>query len=625
MKEITNILSKLESHVQAGTFEQLESDKIELKSLAEGTDWTELYKSVCAFLNTEGGIVIVGVKEKNRKYFFTKYKGEQGEEDKLRDLVNQFTDEQGNKLKLTEQFPAPEIVDFMDGRLCIIYIEKLPEDRKYVFFKGTAYTRTLTGDDKISLSQIEEHREYKEELTSAKELTLVKEATLENLDVEKLNEYISLLNREVKVESLKPDIYASKSFLTRKGMIRTDQPTLLGMLVCGTHIYDWVQGRCQVDAYVDSPIQVAQSKQVIKDNIFRLMENAVGFVYKNIQIGVSYEKGGAPLPEYPEKLIRETVNNALAHRDYGSDGFVNIIIKPNEHIEIRNPGKFRQQQILRIDESVQNIRLNRIIPVAKARNPKLADILKTYDRWEGRGIGMASLTNACLENQINVPYYILRPDTISLFIPKGKILDDNAEMWLDSFAGYIRKKNNNRPLSEEERIVLTYFYKSERLNREEKFTVLLTPDNNHFSVIADLQEKGLVFRLPHESVYPILLIDRQLLKTDFSDELRAFFGPAYDDLGLDYQDALNVVWLFNKFSSKEKQVSANLIGTYLFFRKNTFMASPRVYDDFRRKFRNIVNRLESYKFLVRKNGNKPDFEANAGFRESPLTKDWVKK
>lgn len=624
MKEITNILSKLESHIQAGTFEQLESDKIELKSLADGTDWTELYKSVCAFLNTEGGIVIVGIKEKDRKYRFTGYKGEPAEEDKLRNLPNQFTDENGVKLNLSDQFPSPEVIDFLDGRLCVVYVEKLPEDRKYVFFKHTAYRRTLTGDDKITVQEVEEHRDYKEELASAKELTPVSEATLDNLDVEKLNEYISLLNREVKVESLKPDINSAIPFLTRKGMIRNNQPTLLGMLVCGTHLYDWVGGRCQVDAYVDSPIQVAQSKQIIKDNIFRLMESAVGFIYKNIQVGVSYEKGGSPLPEYPEKLIRETVNNALAHRDYASDGFVNLIIKPNHSIEIRNPGKFQQKQMLQIHEPAQSIRVNRIIPVAKARNPKLADILKTYDRWEGRGIGMASLTNACLENQINVPYYILRPGNVSLFIPKGKILDDTAEMWLDSFEGYIWKKNNNRKLNDEERIVLTYFYKSERLNREEKFTVLLTPDNNHFSVIADLEEKGLIFKLPTPSVFPIFLIDRQLLQTDFSNDLRVFFGPAYEGLGLDYQEALNVVWLFNNFSGKEKQVSANLIGTYLFFKKNTSISDFRVYDDFRRKFRNIVNRLESYKFLIRKSGNKPDFIVNPNFKESRLAKDWSK-
>lgn len=624
MKEVENILLKLEAHIQAGTFEQLESDKIELKSLSDGPDWTELYKSVCAFLNTEGGIVIIGIKEKERTYKLVGYRGEQSEEEKLKDLPNQFTDDEGRKMDLSDQFPAFEVKDFMGSRVCIVYVEKLPEDKKYVFYRQIAYRRTLTGDDKIRPEQIAEHREYKEELASAKEMEPVKGTTLSDLDIDKLNDYIIRLNREVKVETLKADIPQAETFLTRKGMVRNGQPTLLGMLVCGINLYDWVGGRCQVDGYVDSPIQIAQNKQVIKDNIFQLMESAVGFVYKNIQVGVSYERGGAQLPEYPEKLIRETVNNALAHRDYGVDGFVNIIIKPNHSIEIRNPGKFRQQQMLNMDNFAQNLRVKRIIPLAKARNPKLADILKTYDRWEGRGIGMASLTNACLENQINVPYYILRPDNISLFIPKGRVLDENAEMWLDSFEGYIRTKNNNRKLRDEERTVLAYFYKSEQLNREEKFTVLLTPDNNHFSVIAELERKGLIFRLEESSsIYPVFLIDRQLTQTDFSNELRETFGSAYDGLGIDYQDTLNVIWLFDKFGNRETQISANLIGMFLFFKKQSAILDTRTYDDFRRKIRRIVNRLEQYGFLVRK-GNKPDFTINLNFTNSPLSKSWSK-
>ncbi len=90
-----------------------------------------------------------------------------------------------------------------------------------------------------------------------------------------------------------------------------------------------------------------------------------------------------------------------------------------------------------------------------------------------------------------------------------------------------------RILSEEERIILTYFYKSERLNREEKFTVLLTPDNNHFAVIGDLERKGLIFRWEPECqkcAYPIFLIDRQLTQDDFSNELRETFGEQYDGL-----------------------------------------------------------------------------------------------
>jgi len=45
----------------------------------------------------------------------------------------------------------------------------------------------------------------------------------------------------------------------------------------------------------------------------------------------------------------------------------------NEYLEIRNPGQFRQEQIFIAEKP---IKIRRIIPIPKARNPNLADILK---------------------------------------------------------------------------------------------------------------------------------------------------------------------------------------------------------------------------------------------------------
>jgi ATP-dependent DNA helicase RecG len=150
--------------------------------------------------------------------------------------------------------------------------------------------------------------------------------------------------------------------------------------------------------------------------------------------------------------------------------------------------------------------VRRIIPVPKARNPKLADILKTFDRWEGRGTGMASLTNACLDNQIDVPYYLLHSESdISLHIPKGQVLDAEMLLWLESFSGYLLEKCDGIALTDEEKIVLAYFYKTEKLNKLERYTVLLTADNNHFSVITALEDKGLIFRTALSNTeYPLV-------------------------------------------------------------------------------------------------------------------------
>ena len=64
MKVIDEFLRKLESIIQSGSYEHVENDKIELKDNShEASDWTEVYKTSNAFLNSEGGMIVIGVKE----------------------------------------------------------------------------------------------------------------------------------------------------------------------------------------------------------------------------------------------------------------------------------------------------------------------------------------------------------------------------------------------------------------------------------------------------------------------------------------------------------------------------------------------------------------------------------
>lgn len=605
MKVIDNILNQLEECLQSNTFRELETDKIELKDLSGGDDWREMYKSACAFLNTQGGMIIIGVKEKNDKsgYQFHGFRAES--ENKLKELPKQFTSDTGQPVDRSNYIRPDlfEIRDFMTGRICVVYVEKLPEDKKYVMYNGTAYERKMTGDHKITKEEVDKQKELRVELETVRELRNVKNATLEDLDIDKLNDFIQRLNQGMKVETLKPDIHSAQAFLAGRKFVVNHQPTFLGMLVCGRNIYDFVESRCQVDCFVTSEIQIASNKKIFKDNIIPLLESSIGFVFTNISTGISSAKGGTTVFEYPERLIRETVNNALAHRDYSVNKFVNITIHPAKQIEIRNPGKFRQEQMVQINGTIP---VRRIIPIPKAHNPRLADVLKTFDRWEGKGWGMSSLTNMALENQVDLPYYILyAEEDVGLFIPKGKVLDDEMEWWIKSFEGYIYKQANGRELNEEQLTALAYFFKSERLNKAERYTIALTPDNNHFAVIADMETWGLIQKHPNSpQLYPIYIVDRTLTKFDFIDELRLLFGGSYDNLKPEVKEILNVIYHFNHFGKSIKDPNASQVGNFLFFRKHQVVTDVEVFNEFKRKVRRTVNTLTQNGFLL-KSGEGP--------------------
>ncbi|WP_315824302.1 ATP-binding protein [Paraflavitalea speifideaquila] len=220
LKIVDKILEQVQQCIEGNTYKELETEKIELKDLSTGDDWKELYKSICAFLNTNGGIVIIGINEndKNTAYSFKGFSA--NNESKLKEIPKQFTSDSGQVLDLTDYIRPDlfEIQDFMDGRVCILYIEKLPEDKKYVMFNGIAYERKLTGDHKILKAEVEKQRELRADLELARELRQVEDTSLENLSVDKLNDYIQRLNQGMKVETLKADIPSASSFLERKNL-----------------------------------------------------------------------------------------------------------------------------------------------------------------------------------------------------------------------------------------------------------------------------------------------------------------------------------------------------------------------------------------------------------------------
>ncbi|MEI6555367.1 MAG: RNA-binding domain-containing protein [Paludibacter sp.] len=619
-KNLTIIANCISNNV----YKEVETERFELKDLSSGwgDDW---YKSVCSFLNTNGGIIVIGINDKNnskpKHYKYTGYSNSEKNESHLKqDLPRIFTDKDGKTLDLSSHIYKFEIRDFLEGKVAVVYIEELPDDEKYVYYKGVAYRRKLTGDHELSTAEIEEYEELKKEIIRNQELSIVKNATLNLIDIDKLNQYILRFNKgKKKGETLKATLENALSFLNRENFVRDNNPTLLGMLVCGNEVEHFIQGQCESDCYVVVPkaAAVAQSKEIFNDNIENLIESSFNFVWRNIQVGVSYAKSGTAFPEYPEELIRECINNAFAHRDYKTDRFVIIEIRPNESLMIRNPGSFERRQRINLDSEFGKIR--RIIPIQVARNPKLTHLLKSFDYWEGKGRGLTSLIDTCLDNQIDVPYYILTDGEIRLFIPKGKVYDDAMEFWLNSFTKYIYHKMN-RPINEDEKIILSFFRKSEMLNRVENYTILLTMDNNHKEVIATLEEKGLIFKNPQSSdIYPIYQLDRELIKDDFSKELDSTFGNSWNTLKSDYKEVLNAIYWHNTYSFESESVSANSIGAFIYLKINKQVRDISDYENFKRKIRGIFNQLENKGFIIRKDGKtkfesgKPDFKINNSY------------
>jgi predicted HTH transcriptional regulator len=603
MNIVDQILRQLTDLIQQRRFKELETEGLEIKPVpADGSGWKERQKRVNAFLNTRGGIMILGVKEEGtgaaRRYVISEWNDHA--EPKLKEFPRLFTDRKGGQQDLSDCFPPMEIRTILDKRVAVLYVDELAADRKYVFLNGTAYRRILTGDHKISDRDIELQEEFKEEAAHAKELQPVAGMTEADLDLTKLNQFIFQLNQPKQVETLKPDLATARPFLERRCFLKDGAVTILGALVCGNHPGDRLGFRSHVHGYVDVPGQIAQDKQDYVDNVLQLMEASLGYLLRNIQVGISAEGGGTAVPQYPEEVLRETVNNALAHRDYSVNKQVIISIKPGIHIAIRNPGRFRQTLV--IEDGNADIPVRRILPEAKPRNPKLADVLRVYRKWEGRGIGMATLVSVCLENRLDLPYYRVYTEEVCLHLRAGKLLDERMERLFESFDRHIATKLEGGGLTDEQKIVLAYLIKSEWANEQLGYTILLTPDNNHFIALGSLERAGLIEKHPMSTAaYPIYVADRVLLQRDYAAELRALFGEAFDGLDETARGALDVVYRHNHFC-KTKLVSAKQAAFAMWYDRGAPGGDIKEFDTFYRKVRSTFNKLQRAGFVAKVEG-----------------------
>jgi predicted HTH transcriptional regulator len=286
---IRQTLDTINKSLTTSQFIDVERAKVELKDLSSGGEWTSLKETICAYLNTDGGIVICGVRERNKQYNLTGF--DRNNESKIIELQKSvFKNDNEVFIDLRDRiyFDYQQItINNKSFDLMIIAVYPLSDDLKYVSFNGKYYERKLTQDKEIPLNKVNQQKEYKQELEFAKEIAPIDNATINDLNIDKINNYINLLNREIRSETLKPTISKAKPFLNNQHFIKDDKVTLLGMLICGTDPFHFLASRVEVNAYYDTNSDIGKDKKIFRSDVLTLMEESFRYVWGNIKINRS--------------------------------------------------------------------------------------------------------------------------------------------------------------------------------------------------------------------------------------------------------------------------------------------------------------------------------------------------
>lgn len=343
---------------------------------------SSMIESVCAFANSSGGTVILGLEEKNG---FKPVPGFDATaiQDAFVACLNRLTPR-----------PQPEldIVPFENSTILVaeIPVTRLNDRPCYITERGMykgSFIRTADGDRLMTPYEIdrlvEAHRPPRWDAEP------VSEATPEDLDTDLLDKFLSrqqILHPRVFLSQNKETILFNLRVLAKdvEGVIR---PTVAGLMCLGVYpqkyfpslvirasVYPYAAdaGRTDIGGcrFTDSAVMVGPIPTMLAD--------AMSFVDKNTRRGSVVE--GAfrrDVPDYPTLAVREAIANALQHRDYSpvaSHSPIQLRLY-TDRLVIENPGPLFGTMTV---ESLG-------VPGKTAqRNPFLSTILEATACFDGR-------------------------------------------------------------------------------------------------------------------------------------------------------------------------------------------------------------------------------------------------
>jgi len=279
-------------------------------------------KSIVCFANTDGGKLIIGISNSGDIV---------GVED-LDEAVRKIDDVAFNRCEPPISI-LPETVD-MDGEIVLIINIPKGEQRPYRTKSGKYYIRS--GNRCRQASWQEVRRLYQTSESIYYDETPISKAPLGSLDMDYFRYFLE------KHLDISPEESLIESYLENlKVITHNKKPTLAGILFFGDNPQRFIPYAKIIAAYIpgtDISIPPADKKD-LDGKIPDILENSSKFLGLYIKEKHRIKDFEAELyPEIPNKVFREGIVNAIAHRDYTINAPIRLFIF-EDRIEIRTPGR----------------------------------------------------------------------------------------------------------------------------------------------------------------------------------------------------------------------------------------------------------------------------------------------
>jgi len=347
-----------------------EGETVEFKrSLAE---FREIVETICAFSNTHGGTVLVGVSDDGEVI------GTNVGRSTIENLVSRIARETNPRI-----YPEVEVVEFNGRKIIVIRVSERTD--KPVFAFGIAYKRVGRSNLKMDRDEILRLLRKSHRINFEDERI----CTISEVDYGKVKSFIDRASAHRRA-MLPAD---PRSVLDNLGVLMNDHVSVAGLLVFGKNPQKYFPYACiKIGKFIAGNIVFEKE---IKGDIIEQIEKAyvevLGLVRREVKVkGLRREE----VYEYPPKALREAIVNAVAHRDYSIKSPIYIRIY-EDRIEFENPGGLINLTVEDLKRPHKSI----------LRNPKMAEVLYYLGFIEKWGIGTLMIIRECILNGNGEPVF----------------------------------------------------------------------------------------------------------------------------------------------------------------------------------------------------------------------------
>jgi len=399
-----------------------EDSRLELKSCKGGKLPDDIWKTISAFANNEGGRLMLGVAPDGRPVKLSPEQTDKLERDVLSVCQNAFN------------YPVLPDIQLI-GSVVIAIISPAPAAVRPIY--STKRGVTIGAYIRIGASNVLVSDELRNQFAVAARggAEIIEYSGYpydQYLDIELIDQYIDLIN--AKRNNVYKSLHTKEVLSKLKAITPDGNITLFGLLAFGKG--DIVQDVSAPTTNVavthypgdtkvleNDPTRTHLDNREFNGNIIKQFSQAFAFIKSKLPISGSVDPNGQRRDYLviPEVALREALANAVAHRDYSTHSSRIQIDIYSDRLEIINPGT----SLVPIEEleSAPSV----------SRNPLVMSFLKDYGYTEQRARGIRTIRQSLRSAGLLEPEFSNVGSSFKALLYSSAFISRSDQAWLTQF------------------------------------------------------------------------------------------------------------------------------------------------------------------------------------------------